>query len=464
MGIIEILLVACVLIWVPILINQIQERGLLVLLAWLFIAPVAVNMIEKPGENPFFKTPARQEHAAAAATGGIEYATAETKVTLRDLLEPTRLLFGTFLVVVLLGTIINRARPMPLDRAEIWMCVFSVILLASALFQSRRLAFGLHVSGDSFMVPFLSYFVARRLVTNEDRFRRLIRVLTYTGLYVIVFCLAERLIHARMLHRVSGPFHSQSHLFIFLTVAFYAAFEAKDLIPRNVRSFVLYLAPVVTLLTWVRGNWIGLLAGAWVYMFLGRKLLGSSRKMGTIGLTLLFIALLGAGVSELRSREFFEERVANPDTWNWRLARWEIALREGASNPIFGIGLNNLRDVYGKELRTYFTAHNSFVSFFAELGAAGLLAYLAIVASIARMGMRLYRLGPQSRDRWRGAAVLAVMAAYQVGAAAITYLYVYELSHIYVFVFVGAVAGLYTQNGLHPARATPPKKYQVIHA
>ncbi len=53
-----ILLLICLVIWLPVLLYQIKERAFLVLVIWLFVAPVAVNLVSRPNTNPFFQTPA----------------------------------------------------------------------------------------------------------------------------------------------------------------------------------------------------------------------------------------------------------------------------------------------------------------------------------------------------------------------------------------------------------------------
>lgn len=415
------------------------------MLIWLFIAPVATNLVQGHA-NPFFISPAVRE-AQAGRGGSRAYATHAETVRLDELLEPTRILLGAFVVVFLVGAVLRKARTVPLDKTEIWMAVFCLIAVVNVLLLSRRLAFGLRVSTDAFIIPFVGYFVARRLVTSEDRFRQLTQVLCYMGIYVIVLCLIERLVHGGITYRVSGPFAGTGHVYTVLLTVFCAVLVGKQFLSRGVCRFVLYLTPAVILLTWSRANWVGFLAGVWVFMFLGHQLITRVEKVRTIGLVLLSITGIGVAVHTLMSSEIMERRIAKVETVNWRLESWDLTLRRGAGNPVFGIGLNNSRDVLGQELGTYVTAHNSFVTFFAELGAIGLLAYLAIVASIVRMGFRLYKMGPHSRDRWRGVAVIALMAAYQGGALFYSYFVATQLSQVYVYVFLGAIAGLYSRPG-----------------
>ena len=80
------------------------------------------------------------------------YIVDETTITPRDLLEPTRLLFGAFFVVLAVSFLLKEKPTPAFDRTEILMCAFSLILIVSVLVKARRLAFGLHVAADAFIV------------------------------------------------------------------------------------------------------------------------------------------------------------------------------------------------------------------------------------------------------------------------------------------------------------------------
>ena len=450
----QILVILCGLIWVPVLFKHMSHRGLLVLLIWLFMAPVATNIVQG-NSNPFFPLPVPEEESVewrnrlgrpTRQAQGYAAEDTTTRIRVTDLLEPTRTLLFMFVLLFLVNAILKRNRLLQLDQTERWMAVFSLISIASVLLLSRRLGFGFNVVLGAFVTPFLGYYVTRRLVTSEDRFRQLTQVLGYMGVYIIVLCLMERLMHGGITHRLSGPFVGTPHLYIALLALCFAVLIGKEFVHREVRSFVLYLTPAVILLTWSRANWVGFLAGAWVFMFLARRLTDRSRKLQTTGLALMLVPIAVIVFQAVRETPI-ETRVGNVGNVEWRLERWRLAIQEGIKNPIFGIGLNNTRDVFGPGTGNYAGSHNSFISFFAELGAIGLLAYLAIVASIIRMGFRLYRMGPDARTRWRGAAVIAIVAAYHVGALFYHYLAAVSLGKIYVYVFLGGIAGLYSRHG-----------------
>jgi O-antigen ligase len=129
-----------------------------------------------------------------------------------------------------------------------------------------------------------------------------------------------------------------------------------------------------------------------------------------------------------------------------RLATYASIVEAGGENPVMGIGLNNLRNyLHESYLRrtTLGTAHNSYLAIFAELGAIALLAYLAVMWSICRNGLRISREERDLRDRWRGIALVAMLVAYLVPGLFTHLAYHSALLHLYLFVCAGAVAGRY---------------------
>jgi O-antigen ligase len=441
----EAFLIVSLLVWFPIIFYLMSQRGFSMLLAWLLIAPVVTNVLAGH-TNPFFKAPEVESELSmneARRPAGEGYAKAATSIRLQEVLEPTRILVSVLFGIFLLNALVKKGRSLPLDRTEIWMGLFSIILVLNVLLMSRRVAFGLKTAVDAFMIPFVAYYITRRYVTSEDRFRQLIKILGYIGIYTVIFCVVERLAHTEVVYRLHGPFAGAGQLFLVLTVIFYAILAGTQNFSHSPQRYLLYAIPVITLLTWSRGYWLGFLAGVGTFLFLGRRYISKSRKVGAIGVTLILLAFMAAG--SLIVSDMVGQRVANTNTVEWRLARWQLTLEASNKQPLFGIGFNNLRDVFGATHGGYTTAHNSFLSLFAELGIVGLLAYLAIIFSMIWIGLRIYRTGAQTLDRWRGITVVSAIIAYQVAAATITILYTVELSQVYVYVFVGAVAGLYSR-------------------
>jgi O-antigen ligase len=451
-----ILLLLCLLIWFVVFLQQIVRRGFLVLLLWLLVAPVALNIIERPGTNPFFASERQTQISATSISGG--YFSNEATIKSKDLVEPTRILFGAFVFFALLDPLLKKKRLVTLDRTERWMIAFSVILVASVLLETRRTAFGLRIAADAFIVPFMAYFVTRRLVTHGARFRQLSFAIALTGFYLIVIALFERLLLRQgLVAVVQGPFESRDLLYIVVATTFFIAlsnqlrdggfFVKRNLVDR-IQQFVMCLTPLIVLMTWRRGLWLGFIAGILMFAVLARRLVGSSRQLLFIGLMLLLVPVVAINVQTSMFQETVGARLARENTVYSRFGAWTITIQEGLKQPFFGIGLNNLRDVLvntrtkiaGIKSETH--NHNSFLAFFAELGLVGLFAYLMVVGTILFTGLILYRKGIHPHDRWLGISIIAIMAAYLVPALTGSVLHYPSVTHVYVFAYIGAVMGI----------------------
>ena len=448
--------------------TQIQ-RGLLLFLTWLFIGPLATNvitMIDPKIEVIEMETDQGSSKRMAARDG---FFAGTSSATVTQLLEPTRVIVGLFVIVFLLMAVVRHDLG-TFDRTELLMAAFSLILLISVLFKSKVLGFSVRIASDAFIVPFLVYFIARRLITDEDRFRKLIRSIAYMGLYVILFSFAERAIHEGLFYHLKGPFRFSAALYFTMMIVFFLVLSEhvnagpfrgrREVLPRFTRLSVLYLAPIIIFLGWSRGNWLGFITGLCLFIFLGRRLLNRSVKFALIGVALVFSAMMSFGIEIFA--ESLESRVANLHTIYGRIATWTVAIESGLKSPIFGIGLNNLREVLATNIaefegvRNCPRIHNSYLAILAEQGVVGLLLYLAMVVSMMRAGMDLYRAGFEPRDVWRGVAVLAIMAAYFLPAMFAATLHVHiPLTHVFVYAFCGAVAGRYGQvRAAYPLRTS----------
>jgi O-antigen ligase len=450
------LVIFCSLLWLPIFLYQVAQRGFSILLLWLLIAPVASNLVNELSTDPV--SPAGTEQGSLWRPGENPYLVHRTTLELREFLEPTRIIFLIFMVVFLLDTLLRRKHVLAFDRQEIWMGIFSVILVSSVLLQSNRIAYGLRIATDAFLIPFVGYYIARRLVINEDRFHQFLRVLGYLGCYLICMSLTELLMQPFLQHRVKGPFRHRDLLYIVIMVAFFMVLldflrnrglsRVKHALPHSVQWCVLGLAPLVIFLTLTRGNWLGFALGLWVFLFLARRLLGFHQKLVMIGLFLLLVPLAVLGIWAAIPEEVVQ-RASEGNTIRSRFLSWQMALEEGLRRPIFGIGLNNLRDILGtiilrvSGVRNLTSLHNCFLAIFVELGVVGLFSYLAVIVSIVQMGLSLYRKRMQARAQWCGVIVIAMMVAHFVPAFFSTILYVPAVSHVYLFVSLGAIAGVY---------------------
>src|SRR5262245_49957689 len=183
------LLILAALPWLLLVFYAFYHHRFTVLLIWLLIAPAVTYLVQQTDPTVLAQTEGPEMKPWDAQF----YYEQPAQITLQKLLNPTRIVFGAFVLIFLLDGLVKKQRSISLDRTEIWMGIFSVILLANVFLWSARLAFGLHIAVDAFVIPFFSYCVSRRLVTTDERFHQLTRVIGYVAAYSIIFCVIERL-------------------------------------------------------------------------------------------------------------------------------------------------------------------------------------------------------------------------------------------------------------------------------
>lgn len=465
----SILLILCALIWLPILIYYVTDKGFSILLVWLFIAPIALNLIEHPNRNPFF-TPeveldygerlllekARQE----ARRNGPQrsYSVDEASVRIDELLVPTRLLFLVFVLVLLLDKYYKKTPLEPFNKTEIMMMVFMVLLAVNVILLSNRVANSLKLATDAFFIPFVAYYVTRRFVKSEERLRQLSNVLIAFGLMLIVIAVIERTSHSYLLHRLRGPFPHRNQFYIVLMVVFFMTLlhTIRYHLDRNQPLtfqaaccwVILFVTPMVIVGTWTRSNWLGFFAAAWVTLFLARRFIARDSKVVMLGLVMLLIPVLVIGFQAVVPTEAVDGRIANQNTIYSRIGAWIVQLEAGLKNPLLGIGFNNVRElllnnrIYFMGVRSLVSSHNCFLAFFVELGIFGLLLYLAIVFSIMRAGIRQFHSSVRREDRWLGLISIALLVGHLVPGLTSVILYSPTVSHVYVYACLGALAGV----------------------
>lgn len=176
------------------------------------------------------------------------------------------------------------------------------------------------------------------------------------------------------------------------------------------------LMGIVLLLTKSRGGYIAGAVGGLVVMWL------SVRKRRAFVLTLIatLVAigasawlLAGMAGTENQTSELIEGAM-DPGTWAFRQQVWRAAVWMLADFPFTGVGMGLFNDV-GSLLYALYTpsnpgAHNLYFQVGVDLGLPGLIAYLAVLASMLWMGGTAARKFRHEKDGTLGAVAVGVLA------------------------------------------------------
>lgn len=481
----SILLLLCALIWLPILLYFLTDKGFTVLLLWLLIAPMAINFIDHPRRNPFFSPELKldygerilreralqEERRKGRNRGG--YVTGEVTIRMRELLNPTRLLFLVFFLVLLMDKYYKRSPLAPFNETETLMAIFMLVMVVNVLLLSKRVPNSLKLATDSFFIPFLAYYVTRRFVISEAHFRRLARMLLALGLMLVGIAVIERFAHSDLLYRLKGPFDHRNHFYVvimavfFMTLLYTIRYHRRPRQPFTLEAaccwVILVMAPMIIIATWTRSNWLGFLCGIWVLLWFARRYITRSGKLATIALVTLLVPLVLLGFQAAIPEEALDSRIGNQRTIYSRIGAWILQLQEGIRHPLFGIGFNDVRDllatkhIYFNGVRSLSSSHNCFLALFTEMGIVGLSLYLAILYSIIRAGLRRFQRSIRREDKWVGIFSIAILVAHVVPALTSIILYVPTVAHVYVFTCLGALAAVESVNRVPIVRKLEPE-------
>ncbi len=169
---------------------------------------------------------------------------------------------------------------------------------------------------------------------------------------------------------------------------------------------LLLFTSLVFLLTQSRNAWLSLAVaiGAWAIW-------QSRGRIRRVFIGIVIVAVIGGAAFWTYGRSRLSERVVGgglSSDVESRIELWSRAISMIEDFPFTGIGMNNFRRVMPVMYPVFLTppdydvahAHNQLLNTGAELGVAGLVAYIAILLGVAAMLVRTWRTTSDQRLRW----------------------------------------------------------------
>lgn len=322
-------------------------------------------------------------------------------------------------VCVVLGCLIggrvkgeNRGHLAP----EILMAAYCAVVVGTTFLRYPPLEAvrkGLYF-GDCFVIPFVYYALAKRLLVDRKHAKWALRCALGAGLYLTVLGAYQFFAHADLLiseetggiqlssaagadyTRSTGPFPQTSTYSILLGVFVFAGrymvgsalrHRGRDYL-RGTLLWGAVLAEFAALCFALMRMTIVAVAGG-----IGARLLFFRKEIRVYvfaGFALLVVSLLGWDT--LRSSTLYRDRIANLETGFVRLATWKEAVRMVPSYAGLGAGFLGYPDAQEKmreriDYRGYPprpTVHNSFLKLLIETGALGVTLYCVTIALFFR--------------------------------------------------------------------------------
>ena len=244
------------------------------------------------------------------------------------------------------------------------------------------------------------FFLACVNTLNSISARNMVRLVILSGSVSAVVGLTETITNG-VNYRIDGTFgHYMTFagviLLIFLLAASRLIFDRETPKLEGVVTVALLFAAL--LMTQTRSAWLGLIVGS-------IPILWSWRKRYLLALPVVAVVVVLLSPQPVKDRIFSYIDLTDV-TLNERIYAWHGGMNIFREYPLTGVGQENLGQVYAnhrhpKDPRLRFThLHSNFLQTAAELGALGLLAWLAIWIAYFLAVARIYkRLGDNGSDR-----------------------------------------------------------------
>lgn len=181
------------------------------------------------------------------------------------------------------------------------------------------------------------------------------------------------------------------------------AWKTKELKKRTVIIVLscagLAVTGFVLLLTQARGAWAGLFVSTLIIGLIALVRVMKRKKIyGTVIAVLVIVSIVvGIAVVSASKADQLKPGLKQAEgTLLFRVQLWDLALPVIKDNPLFGLGLNNFRQI--PEVRYFLShPHNQLLDVAVELGIPAMLAFMALLILVGYMCVRILRI---SKDQW----------------------------------------------------------------
>jgi O-antigen ligase len=328
-----------------------------------------------------------------------------------------------FLVIFVAATAAGHP---PVARVALpgWIFYFSIALILATFYgwaSGEQPLWPLLVVAKNWLFPFSLFFVGRRLIRNNEQLWFLLASVAIVSLGMALHGLRDGLTTGHLLtNRPEGLLTGQANLFAGYLAMYglLVVFASRTVELKRIERLLLLGAAFFMVLTLLfslsRGAWLafavaGLLVGcatnrsAAALLVVG-LVVGSrwapEEASSRVDLTLTAVEQSGGDTS---LEEAFDDSAA------LRIVQWKTFPTLLMESPVWGTGLGTYAQRLGQHTGIYRSAHATMVQIGTEMGVAGLLGYVGLLASAAIVCFVRARQAPRGTLAW--AAGLGLLAA-----------------------------------------------------
>jgi len=370
---------------------------------------------------------------------------------------------GAFFVV-LMQSVFRMRELWGVSQTEKTMLMFSGLALATLLFR-HNLTQDLQLLLDSYMVPFILFFLAKNLIRDEKDVLDLLKAGAFAGSYLAAIGILQYFtdfnpfvpegfisIHEK---RATGPFVNAVQYGGVLAILFLSTFYLYTLQRRGVYKTILLFA----LLLMVTGVLFSMTRAVWGSLFLACILVAVfipryRNVMIKLPLFLLFFAVVI--VLMIPDASFIKERTLEVGPIYSRLALYATGLNTVLDNPLLGNGfgrysyfeasrdnlvtLSGIPESLGLGLDV---PHNEFLHIMVMLGGIGLGLYIYIYYRTIKFSRDLYSYSKNKAFKFRDLMVFfwAISVVVILNGLVVDFIFFTYFNSLY-FLIAGMVMGI----------------------
>jgi O-antigen ligase len=381
------------------------------------------------------------------------------KISGREVFTFDRTIIFLIFVFILLQAFMRRRKLLPINKIDIVMLLFFLIICNSM--QYNKLAFyGLKGVVDGILIPFIIFFLSKILIRERKQLNRFVTVLIIIGLFLSLLGIFEAITlkdvfptdaglpeHGGFL-RVNGPYNSDvgfginvSICFLFLLYKYtILSFENKDQ-KKLIGKWLLILLGLLFILglffNYYRGIWLACLLGVMFWMISQRN----QRKWFFLCLFVFSLVYLSS-FNVLKTSYFFKQRLANIDSIESRFNIYQALVTEIKRSPLTGVGIFNHQN---KNELLRGGGHNNFLAILADLGIVGFLFYVLLFGVILSTIISKYKFTKVFLFKEYYLMSLSVIIIYLTSGMGLLIWYTPEINKLF-FAIIGTAIGLVEEN------------------
>lgn len=302
-----------------------------------------------------------------------------------------------------------------------------------------------------FVVPFILFHLAAVVFTGDSRIRQLeifcLAILAYLCFVSIAFLLgAAELIFPKFIldgsiemhaDRARGPFLQAAANGIALNLLGLVLLDrlGRARIRWAIAASLLVALPLAIFATRTRSVWLSFLLS-----FLAIALTAKQKRLRRASLYIVLgaTAVLAVTLASSGLRRAFQERFADQQTVDFRLAVYQLSWDMIREKPLLGWGQGQFGQEIESRISDYrpenYAAHNTYIEVLVEHGAVGITFYAWLFIS-------LFRLGKESR--WFHTGWPIFLGVYLLNACFVVVNYQFVNALVFTFAGVLAAQGRY---------------------